>query len=106
MKRMTFLFIVIFSYYLPSLSQPSGDRRFFPYAVGNAWRWHSYVTGGDFDIQISRDSVDSQGNYYIFYNEEPNPKYMIDTLDDVYQYVTETQRYLWFRLSAEQGDSF
>jgi hypothetical protein len=103
--KATFLFFVLLLYPPPGLSQSIDNRRFLPYAVGNTWRWHS-ATGSDFDRQITRDPVDVQGAHHIFYNYELNPTYIVDTPDDVYRYVTETSRYLWFRLSAEQGNSF
>lgn len=107
MSKRTVLLLLVFSCVpVTSFAQVNDDRRFFPHAVDDAWRWLNTIRGDEFEWRVTTDSVDSDGNHYIFYDQEAVPKYMLDTLNDVYQYVTPTTRYLWFRLSAEDGDSF
>jgi hypothetical protein len=75
---------------------------FFPSQVGNLWQYiNSFI--GTLNNRITRDSLAQDGNLFLFYNNAPDPRYLIDTLGQVIKYPGDLNL-LELKLHADSGD--
>ncbi|MBI9070969.1 MAG: T9SS type A sorting domain-containing protein [Melioribacteraceae bacterium] len=86
---------------------------YFPHSVGDYWEYS--VPGGTHHYQIYKDSIDNNGNKYLFYkwwshDVEPivfkNPRWMIDTNYNVYLYHPIWLTTIFYKLDAKTGDEW
>jgi len=79
---------------------------FFPHHVGDRWDYEQWWCGNRtiYSLVITRDSIGNDSSYSIFYNNEPYPRYRIDTLYNVFWYPTyPALNYLRYKLGADSG---
>ncbi len=115
MMRFTLLPLCLCVSVFSSYAQTSDSLAYFPCAVGNKWEWVSYSDNSRITIEITRDSIGSDGTKFLFINGETIPRYSIDTLHHVYQFLNSIDTlghmsagppFLLFKLDAQEGDSF
>lgn len=103
------IFFFFIGIYLPInsiYSQSNDSSRYFPFNSGNTWRWYDNNNGTTFDNYISKDSLLPNGSRLIYEFGGTSPKWRIDTNKNVYQYISPSQPELWFKLNAQNGDTF
>ena len=105
-QRFTFTFLLLTMAGYVAVSQITEARRYFPHSTGNTWRWYTYPQGTTWDNCITKDSIGNDGTIFVFYDNATSPRYKIDTLANVYQFVQPSSVFLWFKLAAQDGDSF
>jgi len=107
--------IICFTFILTAFGQPSDPNQYFPHTVGNKWRWVNSDDGSIHDNVITHDSTGSDSSKYLFYNGTAVPSYRLDTLNQVYQFLNQTDSHghvtlgneiLLHRLNAQPSDSF
>lgn len=108
--------LLVFSFFsVSSDAQTQEPVSFFPHAVGNTWRTHSAIDNSNYDSQITKDSVGQDGAVFLFYNNSTLPRYKVDTLNHVYQFIHLIDTLgreslgpvqLWYKLEASDADTF
>ena len=97
------------------LAQIIDPQSYFPCSIGNQWQWHAMTSGTNTFVEITRDSIGIDRNKYIFMNRENIPRYKLDTMHNVYQFLNLTDpqghitlgsEILLYKLDAAIGDSF
>ncbi len=88
--------------------QAQNPLDFFPHHEGDIWEYHDYVSGELAQNRIIKDSLGSDGKYYLetsFFGPM-----IVDTINhSVYNhsgYVPNGDLRLWFKLDADSGDSW
>jgi hypothetical protein len=98
-----------------SPAQNIDPQDYFPCGIGDKWQWHATASGTNDVVEVTRDSTDRNGNKYIFMNQENVPRYRLDTLHNVFQFlnlidplghITLGTEILLYKLDAAIGDSF
>ncbi len=74
---------------------------FFPHHVGDRWDYVQYWGGFEsfFSIILTKDSVGADGSHNLFYDNEPQPTYRIDTALNVF--LVPRFNYLRYKLAAD-----
>jgi hypothetical protein len=108
MRRYLFCAAALFStFFTYATAQP--PESFFPHNVGDRWDYQ-YWNGGFFTYYstvLTQDSVRSDGSTYLYYDNSAEPKFKIDTLDNVYLYPTvPNSNFLIYKLVADSGEAW
>jgi len=112
MKKNILLLLAV-PYYI--FSQTVDPYDYFPSSVGN--RWEYSVQGGRILVhEIYKDSIDADGNKFIYYKRfytdgeiffDTTPNYKIEPSFNVFIYPTyQHLNYLWYKLDADSGDTW
>lgn len=108
MKKYLLLFVIFF--YLPfRISFAQEPLSYFPHDVGNRWDY-DYWNGYFFEFYstiLTRDSVGNDNTKYLFYDNDNEPKFKVDTSSNVYWLpYTLGNDYLIYKLSADSGEAW
>ena len=108
MKKYLLLFVIFF--YLPfRISFAQEPLSYFPHGVGNRWDY-DYWNGYFFEFystMLTRDSVGIDNTKYLFYDNDNEPKFKVDTSYNVYWLpYTLGNDYLIYKLSADSGEAW
>ena len=87
-------------------AQEPDPSSFFPSSVRNVWQYES--DHGFIEQKILRDSVDQEGNRFLFYSNLINSRIKLDTLYNVYVIVSfgDTITYHYYKLDADSGETW
>ena len=100
------LLLTLFIYFTSNLLNAQEPLSFFPHNVDDRWDYYEEWGGQPnyFSLTITRDSIGNDSSHSIFYNNELEPRYKIDTLNNVFQYPNNNfQNYLRYKLDADSG---
>ncbi len=75
-------------------AQQSDSLNFFPSHIGDFWRYQKVFSNTSWTLTLTRDSLDIDGNRYLFYNNESMPLRVIDSLNNVYSGYTNDLMYV------------
>ena len=108
MKKILLIFIIFF--YLPfSISFAQEPLSYFPNSIGDRWDY-DYWNGYFFEFYstlLTRDSVGNDNTKYLFYDNENEPEYKVDTSYNVFWLpYTLGNDYLIYKLSADSGEAW
>ena len=99
--------LILFLFFISSLSYSQSSESFFPHHVGDRRDYYVLNTGQVFSSIITKDSIGEDGSHNIFYNNANVPGYRIDTLLNVYVLPQDPfVNYLWFKLGADKCQSW
>jgi hypothetical protein len=102
-KLLIIMLLIISTSILIKAQEPSS---FFPKEIGNKWHYKDLNTGQISISELTKDSVDLDGNYYLFYDNQTNPNYLIDTAHNVFLIYNPFPNYLRYKLDADSGDAW
>jgi hypothetical protein len=100
-----FLLIVLLCLLTITITNAQEPLSFFPHNVGDRWDY-AYWNGGFYTYYskvITRDSLTFDGNLYLFYNNYPEPEYIIDTSENVF-WILFNCNSLMYKLRSDSGD--
>ena len=119
MKKYKYFIVVqiflIGMYFTFAHTQTEEPKRYFPSAIGDKWKWQNNFNDSTRIDEITKDSIDLDGNKCLFFNGDNYPLYKIDSLNQVYflskkfnssGQIIGLDPYLWYKLDAQVGDSF
>jgi len=90
--------------YLQEFTHAQPSDSFFPSQVGNLWQYQD--DGGNlWTVQFTRDSLAVDGNVFLFYDDQPEPRYRIDTSASVYEWPLSYNDHL-YKLDADSGEAW
>jgi hypothetical protein len=104
------LFLIVFFITLTfNFTNAQDYFKFFPHSVGNRWDY-DYWNGSFIEFYstlLTRDSTGNDGSKYLFYDNENQPRYKVDTAYNVFQlpYILENN-YLIYKLQADSGEAW
>jgi len=82
-----------------SAQQPES---YFPAQVGNLWQYQ-WFGGPMWTERIHRDSLAADGSFFLFYNNQTDPLYRVDTSANVYMFPLSSNDY-FYKLNADSGE--
>lgn len=86
----------------PDFSIAQSGQSLFPHGVGDRWDyWHSAF--GYLSTVLTRDSLDSEGAHYLFYDGSTIPRFKIDSLGRVISNPTFANPTVLYELRADSG---
>ena len=102
----TQLVAIFLLFTITQLTTGQPAESFFPHHTGDRWDY-AYWNGGFYtfySLVLTRDSVGTDGSHNLFYNNSFDPKYRIDSSDNVFWRLTPNCNNLLYKLRADSGD--
>lgn len=96
--------IILFTIFISVLLKAQDPISFFPKEAENKWYYKDLNTGHISFREITKDSIDSNGSHYLFYDNQTNPTRIIDTTYNVFVNSYPFPNYLLYKLKADSGD--
>ena len=101
MKKLSTICLILLI--MTGIIKPQNADDYFPYAVGNTWQYRTME--GDLKTDtITKDSVNNDGNVYLYYNNDTGPTYKITKdKDSVFIYPGSSYNKLEYVFPLEKG---
>lgn len=107
MKNIIIILALVFNLSFPFISAQE-PLSYFPHSVGNRWDY-DYWNGNTnyYTTTITRDSLSQDGSKFLFYDNDNEPRYKVDTSYNVFRrpYI-HGDNYLIYKLYADSGDAW
>ncbi len=104
--KQNFYLILLLSliYSAAGFAQLTPADSYFPSAAGNTWIYQTPI--GLDTVRITKDSMDTRGNKFIYYNNDTIPTYKIDSSGENIYYILNGLNLAKYQLNTDSGSAW